>query len=180
MIFLCCCCCGRMGLVFRVTVAIPEGGERGVFGRIGCGWPAGVPWGDVFACIWALMVAPVTDWMWVIGTKLPGIWGREGILLEVVNIEYCFSTLVRGKVLCRILEVNWQNYRSNEQKFWSEICDETTYSKSCRWRSCLMDYLSLLCLDVCGALLKEEWYQMSLKAEVFHISEMAYLASVLT
>lgn len=119
LIFLCCCCCGRMGLVFRVTVAIPEGGERGVFGRIGCGWPAGVPWGDVFACIWALMVAPVTDWMWVIGTKLPGIWGREGILLEVVNIEYCFSTLVRGKVLCRILEVNWQNYRSNEQKFWS-------------------------------------------------------------
>ena len=32
-----------MGLVFSVTVVIPEGGEIGVFGRIGVGCPAGVP-----------------------------------------------------------------------------------------------------------------------------------------
>ena len=44
LIFLCCCsCCGNMGLVFSVTVVIPEGGESGVFGGIGVGCPVGVP-----------------------------------------------------------------------------------------------------------------------------------------
>ena len=44
LIFLCCCCCcGNMGLVFSVTVVIPEGGESGVFGNIGVGCPVGVP-----------------------------------------------------------------------------------------------------------------------------------------
>lgn len=44
LIFLCCCCCcGNMGLVFSVTVVIPEGGESGVFGSIGVGCPVGVP-----------------------------------------------------------------------------------------------------------------------------------------
>lgn len=42
LIFFCCCCCGRMGRVLRVIVVIFEGGERGVFGRIGCGWLVGV------------------------------------------------------------------------------------------------------------------------------------------
>lgn len=97
LIFFCCCCCGRMGFVFRVIVVIFEGGERGVFGRIGCGWLVGVFWGDVFVCIWVLMVVLVIDWMWVIGIKLLGIWGREGIFLEVMNIEYCFFILVGGK-----------------------------------------------------------------------------------
>ena len=44
LIFLyCSCCCGNMGLVFSVTVVIPEGGESGVFGSIGVGCPVGVP-----------------------------------------------------------------------------------------------------------------------------------------
>ena len=44
LIFLCfCCCCGNIGLVFSVTVVIPEGGESGVFGSIGVGCPVGVP-----------------------------------------------------------------------------------------------------------------------------------------
>ena len=74
LIFLCCCCCcGNMGLVFSVTVVIPEGGESGVFGSIGVGCPVGVPWGEVFVWICALIVAPPADCMWVIGTKLPGI-----------------------------------------------------------------------------------------------------------
>jgi len=72
-IFLCCCCCGSIGLVFSVTVVIPEGGDSGVFGRMGVGCPAGVPCGGVFVWICALMAAPAADCMWVIGTKLPGI-----------------------------------------------------------------------------------------------------------
>lgn len=52
-----------MGLVFSVTVVIPEGGESGVFGRIGVGCPVGVPCGDVFVWICALIVAPVADCM---------------------------------------------------------------------------------------------------------------------
>jgi len=62
-----------MGLVFSVTVVIPEGGESGVFGSMGVGCPAGVPCGEVFVWICALMAAPAADCMWVIGTKLPGI-----------------------------------------------------------------------------------------------------------
>ena len=62
-----------MGLVLSVTVVIPEGGESGVFGRMGVGCPAGVPCGEVFVWICALMAAPAADCMWVIGTKLPGI-----------------------------------------------------------------------------------------------------------
>lgn len=61
--FLCCCWFGSMGLVFSVTVVIPEGGESGVFGRIGVGCPVGVPCGDVFVWICALIVAPVADCM---------------------------------------------------------------------------------------------------------------------
>lgn len=61
--FLCCCWLGSMGLVFSVTVVIPEGGESGVFGRIGVGCPVGVPCGDVFVWICALIVAPVADCM---------------------------------------------------------------------------------------------------------------------
>lgn len=48
LIFLCCCWFGSMGLVFSVTVVIPEGGESGVFGRMGVGCPVGVPCGDAF------------------------------------------------------------------------------------------------------------------------------------
>ena len=47
-----------MGLVLSVTVVIPEGGESGVFGSIGVGCPVGVPWGEVFVLICALIVAP--------------------------------------------------------------------------------------------------------------------------
>ena len=53
-----------MGLVFRVTVVIPVGGDRGVFGRMGgVGCPAGVPCGDVLDWIWALIVATAADWI---------------------------------------------------------------------------------------------------------------------
>ena len=84
-IFLCCCCWGSMGLVFRVTVVIPEGGESGVFGKMGVGCPVGVPWGDVFVWICALMAAPPADCMWVIGTKLPGIWEYN-----VSDLQTCY------------------------------------------------------------------------------------------
>ena len=76
-----------MGLVFSVTVVIPEGGESGVFGRMGVGCPAGVPCGEVFVWICALMAAPAADCMWVIGTKLPGICCER-------EIQICFVIII--------------------------------------------------------------------------------------
>lgn len=62
-----------MGFVFSVIVVIFEGGEIGVFGRIGVGCLVGVFWGDVFVCICVLIVVLVVDFIWVIGIKLFGI-----------------------------------------------------------------------------------------------------------
>lgn len=62
-----------MGFVFSVIVVIFEGGESGVFGRMGVGCLVGVFCGEVFVWICVLMVVLVVDCMWVIGIKLFGI-----------------------------------------------------------------------------------------------------------
>ena len=58
----------------KVTVVIaPEGGDRGVFGRIGIGWHVGVGCGDTLGWIWVPIAATPTDGIWLMGTKFVGI-----------------------------------------------------------------------------------------------------------